>query len=415
VGASVPGSNDYNDLRLIAALDAGAVTHLVSEDVRLRKRAARAGVGAAVLTVAEAVALLEELAPTASPPPPRVTMIPAYALDTEQDIFDSLRKDYPQFDEWLRQIKRDHVNRTCFVINEEGRYAGIALLKAEVDCSYCFASPVVKISTFKVEAQYSGSRYGELLLKAIFLDAHAAEVQSLYVEVYEHHHQLIARFEEFGFVRTSESTGRENELVLRKDLRPSMEAKSLAPLDYHVRYGPPALNMRGSSWFIPIEPRWHDQLFPDWPPAVSTEQLPIPGMFDPSPMPWGNSLRKAYLCRASVKQLAPGDTILFYRSRDVQAVTAVGVVEEILRTNDPSAILRFVGGRTVYSPREIVAMCGRVGSVLAILFRQDRFIEPPWPRSLLNTVGAMATWPQTVCAVRKEGVEWIGRQLDGLP
>lgn len=414
-GASAPDSNDYNDLRLIAAVFAGAATHLVSEDVRLGRRAARADLGSAVLTVAEAVALLEDLTPKASPPPPRVEEVVAYALDTDQGIFDSLRFEYNSFDKWLRKVQKDYSNRTCFVVKEDdGTYAGIALLKSEADCPYPFVDPVIKISTFKVSEQYSGSRYGELLLKAIFFRAQKQGTGSLYIEVYAHHKQLIALLEGFGFVHSTESTGREDELVLRKDLKAGDSSQLLSPLEYHVKHGPPAVSMKGATWLIPIQPRWHEQLFPDWPKSENREQLPIPGLFDPRPMPWGNALRKAYLCHAAIRRIAPGDTVLFYRSGDEQAVTAVGVVEGTIRTSDPTAILSYVGGRTVYSPSEIVAMCRRVGGVLTILFRQDRFVEPPWQRELLNAVGVVAGWPQTVQAVREEGMEWVIQQLDGL-
>ena len=40
-GSSEIGSNDHRDLRLLAALDSGAATYLVTEDRRLRARAAR--------------------------------------------------------------------------------------------------------------------------------------------------------------------------------------------------------------------------------------------------------------------------------------------------------------------------------------------------------------------------------------
>ena len=49
-GDSPRGSNDERDLRILAALDAGAATHLVNDDARLLRRAAKAGLGELALT-----------------------------------------------------------------------------------------------------------------------------------------------------------------------------------------------------------------------------------------------------------------------------------------------------------------------------------------------------------------------------
>src|ERR1700712_4123262 len=57
VGASEVGSNDHRDLRILATLNAGAASYLVSNDIRLRRRAGRAGLGDAVLSLADAVLL----------------------------------------------------------------------------------------------------------------------------------------------------------------------------------------------------------------------------------------------------------------------------------------------------------------------------------------------------------------------
>jgi len=40
--------------------------------------------------------------------------------------------------------------------------------------------------------------------------------------------------------------------------------------------------------------------------------------------PFGNALRKAYLCHASTRRLEPGAPLLFYRSKDEKAVFVVG-------------------------------------------------------------------------------------------
>ena len=234
----------------------------------------------------------------------------------------------------------------------------------------------------------------------------------MYVEVLAKHDGLVELLANFGFDDTGERTIR-GELVMVKSLRPGPGVEQLHALDHQVRYGPPAIAGTGKVFVIPIWPQWHAQLFPDAPaepqPVIQQlELLPAPEL---GTHPWGNALRKAYLSDGRIRQLAPGDTVLFYKSRGAGFVDAVGVVEETLRSTDAGEVLSFVGRRTVYTPDEIVTMCERVGGVLAVLFRQDRFVEPPWTLGELQANGVLTTWPQSITQVRERGLRWVHDQL----
>jgi L-amino acid N-acyltransferase YncA len=413
-GVSEPGSNDHRDLRLLAALNAHAVTYLVSEDARLHRRAQRAGLEG-VLGIDETVHLLRGFIPSVVPPPPRVEPIAAYALDTEQRIFDSLRADYDGFDKWLDKIRADSENRDCLIVRDpDGQYAALALIKRqEPDCAYPIRQPVRKIATFKVAERHGRNKYGELLLKAIFSSALPQDVATLYVTVLPKHQPLIDFFHDFGFKQIASQTEL-NELILTKPRRLDASADRLSPLQHHVRYGPPALDTSGRLWIVPIRPVWHQQLFPDAPnDDASTGQLVLPGLDRRTQThPWGNALRKAYLCNSNVGGIAPGDTVLFYRSLSSQAVLAVGVVEDTLRSADPNEILSFVGRRTVYTPVEVASLCRSVRGCLAIMFRQDRFIDPPWLLSELQQHGVLTKGPQSIKELRGRGATWVRSQLE---
>ena len=413
-GTSAPGSNDHRDLRLLAALDAHAATYLVTEDSRLRRRARRAALREATLTIDEAIALLEGLRIENPAPPPHVTEIPSYALDIEQTIFDSLREDYaPDFDTWLDKVRADSEHRICFVVlSDEDEYAALAILKEEADCEYGFNYPVIKISTFKVAAHHAGAKYGELLLKSIFKIAASKSVSTIYVEVFSKHELLVDLFDVFGFRRSPHLTSRE-ELVLAKNLVLPTASSEYSPLEYHAIFGPPAIQSTERSFVVPIIPKWHRMLFPDSTVEYTYPQMPLPGMnIGSDNHPSGNALRKAYLCNSNTDALEPGDLLLFYRSRDLKAVTTVGVVESTLRSADAQEIMTYVGRRTVYRPDEIVTLCGSVRGVLAILFRQDRFIDPPWQLAELENYKVLRSWPQTIVRVSEEGCAWIRQKLD---
>jgi len=407
-GDSKPGSNDHRDLRILAALHARAVTHLVTNDRPLLRRAHRAGLGDKVYTAQDALQYLRELVPTEVPTPPSVEKVPAYTLDVDQEIFVSLRADYEGFDKWLDTVRAESQFRPCFVVKKDLNYAAVALLKHEFDCSYPFADPVLKISTFKVGAEYSGAKYGELLLKALFQYAARKQAATLYVEVFEKYAPLLVLLSEFGFEEQQELRTKRRELVLAKSMNPPNDSP-LSDLDYHKKYGPPALKLTQKGWVIPIWPAWHLQLFPDA-PEVPGVQLYLPGIEEPKP--WGNALRKAYLSHSSVTKLAPGDIVLFYRSHDTRALTVVGVIEDVRRSSDPLEILTYVGQRTVYSPEDIARLC-RQGPVLAILFRQDRFLDPVWELHEVICKGLLKSWPQSITRIKEEGVTWLHEQLGG--
>jgi len=410
-GQSAPGTNDHRDLRLLAAVHAGAATHLVTSDVRLRRRADKAGLGDTVLTLNDAVALLAGFTAEEVTPPPRVKKPATYALDTEDPIFASLRADYPEFGVWFAKVRRESDERRCYLIEDRERYAALALLKPEPDCEYALPAPVVKISTFKVSEDHSGLKYGELLLKAVLMDMVSTGAATLYVEVLPSHPEVTDFLEAFGFQR-SEKTSDRGEHVLVKKLRPDEDAEDLSDLDFHIRYGPPALAFRQEVFVVPIEPRWHDQLFPEKAPVLGPMQLTLfPDEARPLTHPWGNAIRKAYLCQSPTNNIQPGDVLCFYRSRDHRSISAVGIVEDVLRSQDVDELTQFVGRRTVYTPAEIQRMTRSVRGVLALRFRQDRFIEPPLSLDELQLAGALKTWPQSITRLRQEGATWMRDRL----
>lgn len=414
-GDSQPGTNDHRDLRLLAALYSKAVNYLISNDSGLRKRAARSGLAQSVLTAADAEALLVDFEPTLKRPPPKVERIEAYALDINQEIFTTLRQDYRDFDKWLDKVRADSDHRECFVIVDgDGTYAAIAILKPnEDDCEYKLRQPVTKICTFKVAPEKSGNRYGELLLKSVLQSHSYHRSSSAYVEVFGKQQRLLALLETFGYLPTGETTAR-GELVIAKQLYPVGD-EALSSLAFHVKYGPPAISDATRFFIVPIIPEWHRQLFPDdeFEPEASGIQMELLSARDilTSVHPWGNALRKAYLCHSPSNQLEPGDGLLFYRSADWKAVTAIGVVEETMRSTDPDEIISVVGGRTVYTRENIERQCSK-GPVLVILFRQDRFIETGWGISELLGADIVRSAPRSIQSIKGGGNAWIHAQLN---
>jgi len=405
LGEPTPRSHDWYDHELLAAVFGNAVHGLVTQDDRIHRKATRLGIGDRVYYLADAIAALEAL--QRQPPDflPSVEFKPMHQLDLTDSFFDSLRADYDGFDDWFRDKQAD--GREAFVVTgPDGCCAGICAPKAGDD-EIGVGGRVTKVTTLKVADEFKGNRYGELLLKALFRHLHRNHDDWVWLTVFEKHRDLIDLLAAFGFEDVgAHATG---ERRYAKRLTPPSGGDLLTdPLAFHCKYGPPALMIEpDQTVIIPIRPEYHEGLFPDAPTEPGAP-MQLPGLA--VPRPHGNALRKAYLCRAAIRSLAEGATLLFYRSDDRQAVTTIGVLEAHLISSDPGELLDFVGTRTVYSAEEVAAMASR-GEVLALRFRQDRFLEPPITIDEMQGAQAVKRAPQSIHRVHKEAIPWLKSRI----
>lgn len=402
-GSPGEGTNDWVDLQHVAAVAADAVDYLVTEDGNLHRRSRRAGLERRVLYLADAVAAVRALLPTQAQPPPAVELVKVYSLPVEDPFWGSLRADYPGFDTWLQNCRREH--RDAWVIWGPHRdIAGACLLKEERGPELGMDGKILKLATFKVSDGHRGLRYGELLLKAAFETARVGRYDWIYVTAFPRQTELIETFESFGFDEWDQRKFN-GELVLRKLLRPTVEDALLPALEYHRRFGPHLAKVDAAGAFmVPIQPRFHGLLFPDAEPQLALAA---------GALPFGNAIRKAYLCHSPTRQISPGAVLLFYKSEADRCVRVVGVAEATLVSADATQIARFVGTRTVYPMREIQLMARK--QVLAILFRQARLLAPPSTLAQLQANGVLKRAPQSIMAVPESAlpfvanlVEWTG-------
>ncbi len=415
-GSSDPGSNDHRDLRLLAAVHSAAATYLVTEDRRLKARASRAGLEQSVATVREALDLLERLHPRDATPPPHVRLIHSYLIDQAQDIFESLRTDYEGFDDWLTKVKGDSGNRRCWVVlDDDGRYDAIAIVKMEDQIETRPSRPATKIATFKVDDRRTGDKVGELLLGTILTwAARQPAVHRLFVEIKPDKEGLISFLEQFGFRLVPEVSSGSGDMTYLKELRPNA-VTHLDPFVFHQTFGPPAVAATSPVFVVPIEPKWFLGLFPD---APTTDVFGGQMLGDIAPAtPFGNAMRKAYLCRSPTQEIPEGATLLFYRSGggpDGSAVQSIGVAEGSLRSTKAERVLSYVGRRTVYTEDDVGGMCDSgAHAVLATLFRHDHFVKTPWTLRELLAEGVLHGPPQSIVRVQNtKGLKWLTSRLN---
>lgn len=353
--------NDRSDVRLLAALDVKAAHFLVTEDVGIHRRADRAGIGASVLTVQEA---LEWLCRTFQATPvtlPFVEERKAYQIDPKEPILESLRLDYPEFNGWFETCRERH--RDCWVLEIDKQIAGLIIRKDEnhADAETVHRGPkILKVCTFKIQDAFRGEKFGELLLKQVLWFAQRNGYDLVYLTVFPKHEFLVDLLRHYGFAATRE---RENgELVMEKIMIKGAIPAPQAPIfDEDRRFYPRFHDGDGVRKFcVPIQPDYHRRLFPEIAELKALPLFPNETRIsnrgqDRTP---GNTIRKVYLCRAKITTLCPGDLLLFYMSKDEayrfsQSITTVGIVEQVNQATTSEELIRLTAKRSVFTERQL--------------------------------------------------------------
>jgi len=396
-------ANDEVDLVILTTLAVKAADWLVTQDVSLRRRATKAGFGDRVFALADVVDTLDSFLnkPTTLS---TVQTVAGYEVNLAAPIFTSLRKDYPEFDDWWRnRVALTH--RDVLVLGPSTDPEGIAVLKVEDDHPHGLPGRVLKICTFKRGDEHQGSKRGELLLRAAIDFGRQNTCERVYLEVLPSKQSLLTWLTNFGFSIVPELSTIRNEHVSMKVLVPSIGSDSDTDgLRYNVAYGPGAVLVK-SPYLVPIRPHYHHRIFPE---------AEIQSTLFPRDEACGNAIRKAYLCHARTRSLQPGDVLLFFRTGGSSSASAVGVVENTHVARRAEELAAFVGNRTVYSIDEMRQLCDK-DNTLAILFRLDRILTPRWPVAELRTAGVLTGHPQSIQRIREDGIEWIRERLAESP
>jgi len=382
---------------ILYAVFRNAVHYLITEDKDILRKAERIGLRERVLSIDDAMTLLpdDESSDGRVRYPPAISKVPVYTLDLRDPFFDSLRKDYPTFDDWFNKIARE--GRDGYVYFEDGGGIGaLLILKLEDEAVNDSEPPLpprprMKICTLQVSHQ--GSKIGELFVKLAIHEAIAANREEVYLTHFlkSSGDELVDLINEYGF-NHSAVLKTTSEPVFLKELHPPVPAGSISPLQIARRYYPTFYDGEAVKKFlIPILPEFHQKLFVDYEGRQTT--LPeYAGKF----IIEGNAIKKAYLCNSRNKSISRGDVLLFYRSKDLKAVTSIGTVEEIHR-NVPS-LERAVGlveRRTVYTNEEIKQMLQK--PTMIILFKWHFHLSHPISQRELSSLDISP--PQTISRV----------------
>lgn len=377
--------NDVVDATLLHAVQIGAADFLVTEDTGLHRRARRHApkLGGRLLFVADAVQLIKTSLEPIEIPIRYISEVPAHSIPLEHEIFDSLREGYQDFDAWWR-TKCIGEHRPCWVV-EDDDLAGIVVRKdesAENTDATIDAEKVFKICTFKVRPEKRGIKLGELLLKKIFWFAQQNGYDLAYVTTFDDQVALIDLLEYYGFIHTK--TKNDGELVYEKVFsQEKLEADEDANAYEAARINYPRFltSPDVQAFVIPIKEPYHDVLYPDLIIESESESGESLDVSDGPKRP-GNTIRKVYLCRAQSNLGPPGSLLFFYKGASLnppsQAITAIGVLEDLSIAQSTRALRRMAGGRSVYSEEDLTSWgASRGRPVKVINYLLTGYIEPP--------------------------------------
>lgn len=425
---TIKNPNDLVDVTLLYTLhQVDAVDFLITQDRGLHKRARHVNISDRVFRVEDALVWLRETFDRIKVSLPYIEEKKCHQLNRNDDIFNSLRRDYSGFDEWFnKSCVKNH--RECWTINFYNEISGIAIrkdesfddLKADVPSAkkYFSSSPkkILKICTFKIKNKFRGEKLGEQLIKQVLWWAHKNTYDFLYLSVYPKHKYLIDMLLQYGFATIGRKKG---ELYLGKAFSPGILAKASSPdpLIYHRQYYPSFLTEPNvDKYLIPIKGEYYETLFPE---NVSKLQ---PDMFDTgagllvNKIP-GNTIRKVYVCHAMIRQIKQGDILLFFHLKDEnslhsQSLITVGIVDGFDITCKAEEILKLTAKRSVFNQAELMKFTqGDTKDVKIINFFLAGHINPAIFYDRLIEIGINGPY-QSVRSINHEHFQELEKEIN---
>jgi len=370
---SPKNAHDYVDHTLLYAVYKNAVSFLITEDKIIHKKAFKLRIDDRILSIDEALDVFKTIKLPSTPP--SIYKDTAHNLDIKDKIFDSLKEDYPEFEEWFKKIQLQ--GRDCLVYkNRDDSLGALLIYKDEneripLKTKFLPAKERMKIATLIVSSK--GNKIGEFFIQW----ATNYAIKKNFDEIYLTHFTkpddyLVYLIEEYGFIHIGQNNNinqnGDYEDVFVKYLSPTREliqniendtSNQLSKVFYPKFYD--GKNVK--KFIVSIWPEYHEKLF------IGTERQSKLYEHDHGFIVEGNAIKKAYLSHSNTKKISPGDLLLFYRTTDLKAITCIGVVEKVIpNLENADEVTKEVGKRTVYSPEEIKAFADNESPTLVLLF-----------------------------------------------
>ena len=405
--------NDYIDGLLLYALYKDRVDFLITEDLGIHKLSKKFNLEEQVLTVDEALSDLN-IKSLITPPPIEKTTV--NNLDLSDPIFDSLKNDYEEFENWFTKICKEE--RKCLTYTENNQLGAILIYKEEFDSiylknKYLRSKKRIKISTMKVSS--TGSKIGEFFISWIVNYAINLKCEELYLTHFvKKNDYLVYLIEEYGFNCVGENE--RGEKVFVKTINKKVISQKISDNNYSYSYIAKEYfpyfcdNKNVNKFIVPIKPQYHEKLFLS-DNNQSKLEIFLDGGFNgyPEDLIPVNPIKKAYLTNSNVN-LEEGDFLLFYET-EKKGISDVGVVESFHKdVNDLNNLLKIVSKRSVFTLEELKEYAKEGASV--ILFIHSKRYEKKLSYEDLVKLGVINGPVQSIQSINHENYLKIKEKLE---
>lgn len=280
--------------------------------------------------------------------------IPFAQIDLQDPFFDSLKRDYPEFESiWFPKGVRE--NRSALVFSDEQGLGAFVAMKPESEVIQLQegnlpAQPRLKISTLRLAERFRGQRFGEGAMGLILWDWQRSRLKEIYVTVYPQHNDLISQLERFGFIIVGHNL--RGELVYMRNRN---------AIDFSNPYKAfpfvsPAYHKGG---YLIVDDNYHDTLFP-----YSELKNTLQDVLD---VDAANGISKVYVGNQWSTHYQIGEPIFIYRKytgagskRYKSCLTSFCIVTDVIAVKrNGNFILTFdefcsiVGNKSVFTEADI--------------------------------------------------------------
>ena len=367
LGLSQSNDNDRVDNNVLFALYRGAVHLLVTNDEGIHRKAQRIGIQDRVYRLEQLLLFLRRYTKdSVTFGYTGVKECHLYEIDKSQSFFDSLRQSYDGFDEWYQKSASE--KRKCWYIEDEsesGKVVAICIYKHEQDIPLTdggepIYGKILKLCTFKVDSNARGKKLGERLLYIAFDYCVKNNIDWVYLHTYgEEQKTLVGLCQDYGFYFGGYY--KQDEVYIKPM---KLKDDGSNPLDSLIHYYPFFKeNDSVQKFIIPIQPKYHEDLFPDLSSLKGSLFEKDQSLYSCQ----GNTIKKAYLCHSKIKTIQQGDIVFFYRSKDRKSIQCIGIVEQALFSEDINDVFPIIAKRTVYTFLDVQKIMQK--RTLVILFR----------------------------------------------
>lgn len=357
ITASPQNSNSQNDNDILYQVYDGVVDLLLTNDRGILRKAEQLGIRNIVLSVDEYLKVVE----TEFPDKIEYKMLSVKkerfgSVNLEDSFFDTLKEDYPGFVDWFNSKNGEE----AYVFKDDSGVHGFLYVKTEYEGEDDYLKVVphlndnkkLKVGTFKIDTTLKGFRLGERFIKIIIDNAVANKVDEIYVTLFENHRNEIDSLRDllckwgFYYYGYKETNNDKKESVFVKSMKQYDSSQS-------AKYNFPLLKPDFDMYFLPIDPEYHTDLFPD--AILKTEDSSLYSKKK------GHlyALEKIYVSNTTNKGPKPGDLVVIYRMGDrypkrySSVCTGLAILEEIIFPQTLEEYLNVCSNKSVFGTSEL--------------------------------------------------------------